>query len=55
MEDVYSKGTRVSYPGKAVQTFERRTRINGEIGNYRLIVDQKNEEIVTFFKTGGNQ
>ncbi len=53
--DVYSRGTRVSDPAKAVQTFERRTKINGETGNYRLIVDQKNQEIVTFFKMGGNQ
>lgn len=53
--DVYSKGTRVSNPSKAVQTFERRIKINGETGNYRLIVDQKNQEVVTFFKIGGNQ
>ena len=55
IEKVYSKGTRVSDPEKAVQTFEKRIRINNESANYRLIVDRKAQEVVTFFRIGGNE
>ena len=51
--EVYSGGVRVSNPKKTVQTFERRIKINGENANYRLVVDQKSQEVITFFKAGG--
>jgi hypothetical protein len=54
IQDVYSTGTRVSDPTKAVQTFEKRIKLNGESANYKLIVDQNAGEVVTFYKMGGN-
>ncbi|NJM80233.1 MAG: hypothetical protein HC854_12570 [Flavobacterium sp.] len=50
INEVFSKGTRVSDPLKAVQTYEKRIKINGESANYRLIVDETKSEVVTFFK-----
>jgi hypothetical protein len=41
--------------GGTINLFEGRIKINGENANYRLVVDQKRQEIVTFFKAGGEQ
>ncbi len=53
INDVYTKGTRVSDPKRVMQTFEKRIKIHGESDNYRLIIDTKKENVVTFFKIGG--
>ena len=52
INQVFSKGTRVSDPKKVMQTFEKRIKLNGESANYRLIVDTNNGDVVTFFKIG---
>ncbi|MEM6362764.1 MAG: RHS repeat-associated core domain-containing protein, partial [Bacteroidota bacterium] len=53
--EVFNKGTRVSNPSKSVQTFEKKIKLNDQTDNYRLVIDQKNEEVVTFFRVGGTE
>lgn len=52
IEEVYSKGTRTLDPNKGVQIFEKRISLNGISENYRLLVDNQQNYIITFFKIG---
>lgn len=53
--EVYNKGARTSSPSNSVQTFERRIKLNDQTDNYRLVIDKESEEVVTFFRMGGNE
>ncbi|PZF74801.1 hypothetical protein DN068_00975 [Taibaiella soli] len=55
IQEVYSKGTRASGANRTVQTFEKRVRLNGKTDNYRLIVDTKDQKVVSFFPIRGGE
>jgi hypothetical protein len=51
IEEVFSKGKRISDPNRSIQTFEKRIKINGETGQYKLVVDDVKKEIISFYKS----
>ena len=50
---IVRKGTRISDPGKTVQTFEKRMKVNGMRGRFSVSVDSTDgNNIITFFPVG---
>lgn len=52
VRELYSRGVRKSDPNASAQVFEKRIKLNGEIANYRLIVNKSTGEVTSFFKIG---
>jgi hypothetical protein len=51
IDEVYSKGKRLGDASNTMQTFEKRIKINGESGVYKLVVNTQSEEIISFYKS----
>jgi RHS repeat-associated protein len=51
--EVYTKGVRNSNINDSVQSFSKRININGQVANYKLIVDKATNTVITFFQMGG--
>jgi hypothetical protein len=50
---IVARGTRISDPGRRIQTFERRITINGKSDSVRVVVDTRDGRVITMFPVRG--